>query len=468
MDVICTEVIESIATHCSQSSLHALTLTCKRLYEICKPALYKKNAKSGGSSAVFYTFFGRNIDEDTVIGVLDAAITAGADVNARHRCPLGTTYQLSDISKPLQAALASRYNRVVDMLLWHGACATDEDVFWALEKGLDAGAAKIIQFLEDQGSPTSPIALHWAVAHHQRISTRLLLDVGYDINGLDEEDYTPIQAAVQHPGGTAEGGAFLSWLIRLGADINQSTIHGTVLSMACAMGRFDLAIHLINQGAKVFARDFGEFNKNEVNNKHQLYDVELWRGQDNIDRCSESAVRWSRWLLSLRPVINITPRMPTNEKPLQAFGDDEEEDDEFFVGELGPYTFTGTPIDLLLDSSLSAMLSVEHGNAQAARRLLRAGCRVPSHAFRSIARTLSIISANSYGTDDIRERWPTLLEVLPPLLDRYPAVLSALYDKSFLRGVANILRAFEAERRQVQGRKREGQSASKAQKKMRI
>ena len=468
MNTVCTEIIESIATYCSQSSLHALTLTNKRLYEICKPALYKENAQSGRSSAIFYSFFGSNIDEDMVLGILQAAREAGADVNIPHLCPQSTVHRLNGILKPLQVALAYRYYRVIDMMLREGAHAAEEDICWALGKGLDVGAAQMIQFLDDQGSPVKPIVLHWAVAHHQRISTRLLLDAGYDINGLDEEDYTPIQAAVQHPGDVAETGSFLSWLIRLGADVNQSTIHGTALSLACAIGRFDIANKLVSRGARIVARDFGDFNKNEVNNRYGLYETGLWRSQDDIHHCSDSAVTWSKWLLSLQPVIDITPRSPATEKPLRALVNDGDEEDEFFVGEPGPHTFTGTPIDLLLDSSLCAMLSTKHGNAEAATMLLKAGCRVPSLAFRSIAEALGIISATSYTTVDIRKRWPTLLDVLPLLLERHPPMLSALFGDNFFSGVANILRAFEAELYQGKARKREGQSESKPLKRIRI
>lgn len=122
---------------------------------------------------------------------------------------------------------------------------TEEDVV----RGIVAGETEVLcRFLSCGGDPNanfrSRSLLIWAAQESNLKAAEVLLAAGAGPSICDEDDYSPMYQAA------SEGDErFVALLVEHGADVNQMTLHGTALGIACAYERVAVARYLIAQGA---------------------------------------------------------------------------------------------------------------------------------------------------------------------------------------------------------------------------
>jgi ankyrin repeat protein len=176
----------------------------------------------------------------------------GADVNAAQRANKWT---------PLIQAVNAREVEIAEFLISHGADVNRRDfmnytaLHWAIDRGpLDTVRSSMINLLiskgaDIKGSGKDYTPLHKAVMMDIE-STKLLLDLGANVNARDGAGTTPLHKAAEHG-----DKAIVELLIERGADVNAKDIAGdTALHRAAQYGNVSIAQVLIAHGVDINAR----------------------------------------------------------------------------------------------------------------------------------------------------------------------------------------------------------------------
>lgn len=418
-----TELIDSIAYHCTKNELHSLMQTCWRLHNICKPALYKDNALFGHSSAAFFCFFTQHPTTRNLLSTLQAVNSAGGDINCGHYCPPDNALGLHGLLQPIHLAIYLNDIGVVGFLIHNEAslASSVQDLGrWVIEKGSDAMAQLIVGVLFQTGNLHKD-ALHWAVGQHRRQLAKWLMEfAAYNPNAFDGFQFTPLMCAIQNP--VVEAGDFLQWFLSMGANPNLQSERGYPLTIACQFGRWDHAIALLDNGAKVRVSVFGQDSKNDRHCSNPAGERFRWSGHDfPYNGLRLPATEFVQRLLYMSPAIDISPSV-------------REDTIEWDI------TAVGAPIDIVMDVTMSYLLSTRTGEPAAAQMLLQFGCRIPQMAISAIDTALKLIRLNNYTEQEINSEWPTLLRILPTVLSYGCDQVSTC---NWYPGIANILHMYQ-------------------------
>jgi len=131
----------------------------------------------------------------------------------------------------------------------------NEDLFYAAQYG---EARKLTLLLKAGVNPNSRdkyrrTPLHWACQEGYLAVVKLLVKFGAHLNSVDNAKFSPLRQAV------GEGHLkTVNYLLRAGANVNQkckADDNGSILQLASAWNRLEIAKRLVSVGANVNAKD---------------------------------------------------------------------------------------------------------------------------------------------------------------------------------------------------------------------
>lgn len=135
-----------------------------------------------------------------------------------------------------------------------------------------------------------------AVRRGDARAVRGLLDSGADVNGVDDDGFTPLHRAVYDPERESGDPQMVRWLIASGAALDARIFFGiTPLMLAAGGGQAEIVEILINAGADVLAVNEGGRSANTmakdkfyVDVINLLTDAERQLGVTEEGQCSSS------------------------------------------------------------------------------------------------------------------------------------------------------------------------------------
>ncbi|SPJ84206.1 uncharacterized protein FTOL_10723 [Fusarium torulosum] len=227
ISILPTEIICMIAKLCSLGGQASLSQSCRALYSICKPILYRNDVANHRSSSVFHAIVHCR-DQSDALRILTAAKEGGADFtkcqDARKSHPLSFYRIDATLYSPLHLAARRGLDDIVAYLIDHGLDVDDKEGVHLSRK----------------------TPLMEAILNHQKPTAVLMVRRGAS-RGLCPSNLEAFQATIR------EGLTYLVRVIveRNGLDVNAELGHGcTPLVLAVCHRRGPMIPTLLELGAR--------------------------------------------------------------------------------------------------------------------------------------------------------------------------------------------------------------------------